>query len=223
MGLGWEDSLGQARLILLMGPSGVGKSSLKAYLQSTYGMDSAPKFTTRPSRLTPEDERDFIFCDLVSFPSKGILRFDSYGAVFGIQTAEIARSLQKGTNHVLVVGDCTTVGQLSELYPGLVVTVLVYCDRDVLYSRVAGKDLARIERWPRIAEEIDNFHSELRCVRFVVNNSGTLTEAFSQLDWIISLLSGETGRESKQVLHGMMTIPSRSRGSGPDHCSYPQD
>ena len=65
-------------------------------MEKAFGAESAPKYTTRPSRRTHEDERDFIFCDPDKFPSEGVLRFRSYGHLFGIQLEPINRSLEDG-------------------------------------------------------------------------------------------------------------------------------
>src|SRR5438132_468919 len=79
-------------LFVLIGPSGTGKSTILRCIAESIGAESAPKYTTRPSRHTTEDARDFIFCSREEFPTQGILAFESYGQLFGIQLEQIDNS-----------------------------------------------------------------------------------------------------------------------------------
>lgn len=181
------------RIIVLIGPSGAGKSSVKQYLVEHLGAESAPKFTTRASRGTPEDERDFIFCKGGSVPTSDVLVFESYGAVFAIQLSAIERSIARGKYHVITAGDCATVKQLSGYYPGRVVCVLIYCSAEVLHDRlIRSGSAARAARWPRVEEEIKEIYELLDCVHMVINNSHSFTATHEQVDRLIRMLSSVT-------------------------------
>lgn len=180
----------EARVIVLIGASGSGKSSIKHLIQREYGAEVAPKYTTRASRGTEEDAADFIFCQKGTMPTSGILTFNSYGELFGIQLDEIEESLQRGRHHVLGVGDCSTVRSLSELYPNRVICIFIYCAIDVLYSRiVSDASGSRSSRWTRIVEQVGEVYPVLGCVQFVIDNSGSFAETRSQVDVIMRKFS----------------------------------
>jgi guanylate kinase len=177
-------------LFVLIGPSGVGKSTILRYLESRFGVESSPKYTTRPSRNTEEDARDFIHCTHSNFPTNNILVFESYGHLFGIQLNSIAESFRKGKAHVTIVGSSDTVLQLSAIYGDKVVVMFIFCDFMVLRDRImASSDVLRTDRWVAICNEIDNIYHQLKCVDFVVNNSKSIDETFRQIDTIINRLT----------------------------------
>lgn len=173
-------------LLLLLGPSGVGKSTAKEYLETELGFESAPKYTTRPSRGTAEDERDFIFCRKQQFPSSDVLLFDSYGAQFGIQLARIRASFQSRRPHVIVVGNRATVDELKILFPDSVRTVLVYAEQNVLMDRLR-RGVTRLTRLASVQRELDDIYGWLGSVDFILNNSGTIEETKESLRRIISM------------------------------------
>lgn len=173
----------RAYLFVLMGPSGVGKSLILHYMERRFEVESAAKYTTRPSRDTEDDARDFIFCGPDEFPASGVLRFDSYGHIFGIQLDEIDSSLRRGKCHAVVVGDSDVATQLAARYLDRVVTILVYCEVSILNARLlADSSPHRAGRWPRIREEIEAIYGQLGCVEFVINNSESLASTFLQVD-----------------------------------------
>ncbi len=172
---------------VLTGPSGTGKSSILHYMEQILGAQTAPKYTTRPSRHTEEDERDFIFCEPDHFPSEGVLRFPSYGHFFGIQLDAIEKSIQQGKIHVLIVGDYNAVRQLSSIYKDKLVTIFVFCEPKILEERIfKDPSSQRSTRWSLVREELSTIYDQLDCVNFVVNNSGSLEETFSQIHRIVS-------------------------------------
>lgn len=158
-------------LVLLLGPSGVGKTSILSELIKSTHCETAKKFTTRPSRDTAEDIRDFIFCKTrQGFPSQDILTFESYNHYFGIQLNEVQSTIKSGKIHVLVVGDRTIVEELKRAFPEKVLTLLVYCEFDTLEERIAI-DTLRLHRWPEIQQEIREIYNWLGCVDKIINNS----------------------------------------------------
>src|SRR5947209_5203622 len=123
-------------LFVLFGPSGVGKSTILRYFESRLGAESAPKYTTRPSRNTEEDAQDFIYCSSDNFPTEAILVFESYGHMFGIQLDAIAESFRKGKSHVIIVGQSDDVKKLLSIYGDKVVVIFVFCDIPILRDRI---------------------------------------------------------------------------------------
>jgi guanylate kinase len=184
-----------AHLFVLMGPSGVGKSTILRYMKDTHGVESAPKYTTRPSRNTEEDVQDFIFCTQDDFPTADILRFESYGHWFGIQLGEIGKSFERGRSHVTIVSDCRVANKLASVYANYMVTIFVFCSSPVLESRIfRDRSSDRAARWSQIRDEVARIYDELGCVEFVINNSGPLESTFHQIDRLLARL--ETARRS---------------------------
>ncbi len=182
-------------LFVLMGPSGVGKSTILRYVKDKTGAESAPKYTTRPSLNTEEDAQDFIFCDREDFPDTGILRFESYGEWFGTQLDEITKSMKKGRSHVTTVGDCSVVSELSSIYNNDLVPIFVFCDASVLKSRVlSDPSLHRAQRWPQISSEMARIYDQIGCVEFVINNSGSLANTFLQVDRLLAMVERDRVR-----------------------------
>jgi guanylate kinase len=177
----------------LLGPSGVGKSTILRYLERAIHAEAAPKYTTRPSRGTPDDNRDFIFCSADEIPTTGTLRFDSYGHVFAIQLDRIADSLARGRSHVLTVDSARTVEELQKVFSGRLVTILVYCVSEILRARIFSvTEPHRRERWPYVALELSSIYDELGCVTFVVNNSHTEARTYQQVNRILDMLRATT-------------------------------
>lgn len=177
----------EPKIFVILGPSGVGKTSVLRCLETNHGIETTPKHTTRPSRNTSEDIRDFIFCKREDFPAQDILIFESYGHYFGIDLAAIRNSIRRGKSCAIVVGDCEVVKKLSSMFGHKsMIVILIFCDSQTLKKRIA--DSSRLERWPKIVEELSNIYGELRCVNFVVNNSFSLGETFEQIEDIVSMV-----------------------------------
>ncbi|WP_156959620.1 hypothetical protein [Nocardia sp. BMG51109] len=174
-------------LLLLLGPSGAGKTTVKDHLVTKAGYDTAQKYTTREHRGTVEDTRDFIFCTADEIPDSGVLRFTSYGAVFGIRLTAIEDSLRRGRCHVLTVGDCSSVESLRNIFPGRVATLFLYCDRHVLKSRIAA-DPHRASRWPTVQEEVESIYSTISCIDHVIDCSSPFARTVLHLNTLIETI-----------------------------------
>lgn len=180
----------RSHLIILLGPSGVGKSTMLHYLENKYAVETSPKFTTRPSRNTPEDERDFIFCTDSEFPTEGILAFKSYGHLFGIDLEAIHTSFHKERSHAVIVGNCDVKRQLIKLLKTVrVIGIFVYCDLAILENRIfSDSHPHRSSRWEAIRSEISHIYPDIGCVDFVIDNSKSLNNTFDQIDKIVLML-----------------------------------
>ena len=175
-----------SRLFVLVGPSGVGKSTILRHFESRFAAESSPKYTTRPSRNTEEDARDFIHCVPPDFPKDGVLAFESYGHLFGIQLNAIAESFRKDRHHVTIVGSNDTAAKLLTIFGNRVVVIFVFCDFSVLKERImVSADVHRSGRWAAISDEIDHIYQELECVDFVINNSKSFEATFNQIETIV--------------------------------------
>ena len=179
--------------VVLTGPSGSGKSSILRFLEKSMGAQVAPKYTTRPSRGTEEDERDFIFCNEDQFPKDGVMRFPSYGHLFGIELEQIGESLRRGELHAIIVGDYAAVRQMSALYGDQLLVILVFCSSTVLKERIF-RDVKshRVSRWVLVQEELSGIYDNLDCVTNVVNNSGSFEHSCERVYDIVSRFGRHT-------------------------------
>jgi guanylate kinase len=159
---------------------------MKRHLQLVFGAETAPKFTTRPSRGTAEDRADFIFCDKDIFPRDDVLPFVSYGYLFGIQLKPIEQSMSRSRDHVVVGGDPAVAEALSDMFPDRIVSIFIYCNKDVLKKRM--DDAGRSSRWPTVVEELHEIYASIGCVQYVVNNSHSLPSAHRQIDRVVKML-----------------------------------
>jgi ribose 1,5-bisphosphokinase PhnN len=174
-------------VFVLTGPSGTGKSSILYYMEEALGAETVPKYTTRPSRNTKEDQRDFIFCKLPDLPKQGLLRFDSYGHAFGIRLDSIESTLHRGRIHAIVVGDYGAVRQLASMYRDQLSTIFVFCESSILKARMLKDPSSqRLDRWLLVQEEIGAIYNQLDCVNLVVDNSGSPDDTFLQVRKIVS-------------------------------------
>jgi len=187
-------------LLLLFGFSGTGKTFIKTHAEEKFGFESAPKFTTRKSRETAQDKRDFIFCTSEEQMPENTLKFVSYGNVFAIQLDEVTASFRRGKNHVLVVGDKATVKKLKSLFPNRTQTVFVFCDRTILRARILnGLSHARVSRWQAIEEEINNVYDCLEVCDYVINSSHAVDETEVLLNQLFERLTASQIMKEKQI------------------------
>lgn len=185
--MGGGQLTGTPKLILLLGLSGSGKTTVLRYITSHYAIDTAPKFTTRESRGTREDTEDFIFCSEGDYPAEDLITFDSYGHKFGIQRERVQYSLAVGRSHAVIVGSEEVVRQLTAEFPQSVV-ILVHATVAEIMHRI-GSDPARRGRLDEIHREAAAFYDSLACVQFVVSTGEGLPATYSAIDRIMEGLS----------------------------------
>lgn len=177
-----------SNLYLLLGTSGVGKTTVLEYLQENHLFETAKKYTTRASRNTESDRNSFIFCNSLSdFQNDNLLIFESYGNYFGIQLESISSSLAAGKNHVLTVGDKNTIEDLKALFPHRVKTILLYCDYETLKRRVLSESDSRTTRWETIETEIKNIYNWLGCIDYILDCSLPFQKTKPKMDHILFL------------------------------------
>lgn len=176
-------------ILLLLGTSGVGKTSVLEYLQTTYSFDSAKKYTTRKPRNSVSDEKNFIFCNTIDeFPKNKLLVFQNYGDAFGIQIEQIELSIKQGRNHVLIIGDAETAIKLKNIFPEQIKVVLLYCDYDILKSRIMC-DTGRLSRWKTIEREIQGIYSWLGVVDYILDCSKQFDITKTEIDKLIQRIN----------------------------------
>lgn len=173
-------------ILLLLGTSGVGKTSVLEYLQTEYSFDTSRKYTTRKPRNNISDESSFIFCSTINeFPQNNLLVFQSYGNPFGIQIDQINLSVMQGRDHVLTIGDAKTAIQLKNIFGNRIKVVLLYCQYEILKSRIMS-DVGRAVRWKMVEKEIQEIYSWLGVVDYIIDCSFEFEITKKKIDKLIN-------------------------------------
>jgi len=179
------------RIVYFMGPSGVGKDSLLAWLQSRLvqrlAVHWARRSITRAPALEGEMHESLTDAAFEALRADGAFGLDwqANGLRYGIRHQELA-PLQRGT-WVFVNGSRTYWPQASQRYPAAR-SVLITASPEVLRERLIRRDRessAEIEaRLARLAGYED---SSVHCT---VRNDGSLDEAGNFLLEQLQLMEG---------------------------------
>lgn len=118
-------------LLVLLGESGTGKTTIANRLKQKYGMKELPSYTTRPKRK--EDEEGHTFVSLGEFMLlKNKVAANKYRGNFYCATEE-----QVNENDIYVC-DCEGIKMLRETYKGdkKIIVVRLTCPRDERIKRM---------------------------------------------------------------------------------------
>ena len=185
------DAKGGPLLIVLSGPSGVGKD---AALEGLRALDrpwhTIVTATTRPRRPGETDGVEYIFLEHDKFQSmiehEELLEYaEVYGNWYGVPKQQVRDALAKGLDTVLKV-DVQGAATIKKLVPDAVFVFLVPSSMDELRRRLslrATESAMELETRTNIAweemEHLRDFDYE------VVNRDGSLDEAVARIDAII--------------------------------------
>lgn len=131
------------KLIVISGPSGVGKTSIvDSMLESTPSVFSVSA-TTRRVRIGEVDGVDYHFVDRLSFKAKvesgEILEWAEYGGnLYGTLRSSVQPILDSGRNVILDIEN-EGAKQIRESYPEALLIFVAPPDLDTLASRLAGR------------------------------------------------------------------------------------
>lgn len=186
-------------VVVLHGPSGVGKDSVIAQLRQRTGIHRATSSTSRAPRPGEVDGRDYHFLSEVEFEEKiAAGDFAEYARVYdqwkGMEKREILPYLEAGTD-VIIRTDVQGARTWRERLQGAVFVFLMAENRDVLRARLIerntedGKSLAdRMEALERELEDIPNND------HVVINHHGGVEAAAAEIERIIESLRADPRR-----------------------------
>lgn len=138
-------SLGRGRLIVISGPSGVGKDTvIQALMPLRPSLRRPPAYTTRAPRPGEVDGRDYSFVDLATFDameSRGefLETASVHGNRYGTSRARVAELLDQGSD-VLLKLDVQGASLLREAGADATFVFLAPPSRNVLLQRLRRRE-----------------------------------------------------------------------------------
>ena len=182
-------------LLVVSGPSGVGKSSVVHALTERMEFHFSVSWTTRERRPGESDGVDYVFVDRPRFEEGiahgGFLEWAEYsGQLYGTPREPVLAQLERG-NHVLLDIENEGARQVKHAYPQAVLVFVLPPSMDELERRLRGRgDTSQqdIERRLRIAQDQIADASE-RFDHLVTNH-----EVGAVADEIVSILTAAAGR-----------------------------
>ena len=177
-------------VIVLHGPSGVGKDSLIDLLRERTGIHRATSSTSRRPRENERDGNHYHFLSAIEFERKiNAGAFAEWAKVYsdykGLERAELEGPLARGED-VIIRTDVQGAQTWRKRLEGAIFVFLMAEDREALRARLIGRgseDSVSIER--RIAEleaELDDIENN---DYIVYNRHGELAEAVREIEEII--------------------------------------
>lgn len=193
-GTGAAVPLGRGTLLVVSGPSGVGKSSVVRALTERMQFHFSVSWTTRSKRAGEHDGIDYVFVDRDEFEegieSGGLLEWAEYsGHFYGTPRQQVLSYLDRG-EHVLLDIENDGAGQVKRAYPEAVLVFILPPSREELERRLRSRgDTSEADIGKRLAvaeSQIDEAHEKFD---YLVTN----TEVGAVADEIVSILAAADG------------------------------
>ena len=185
---------GEPIVLVLHGPSGVGKDSVVAGLKERAGTYRATSSTDRKPRQGEKDGVDYHFLTTEAFKAKiaagDFLEYATvYGDLKGLERSELELALNHGVD-VIIRTDVKGAGHWRELLPDAVTVLLVGSDEGdpaVYQDRLEARhteDVTSFRR--RVADLEDDLADSDSNDYVVVNRKGELDAAIGEVIEIIA-------------------------------------
>ena len=135
--------MGAGRLVVLSGPSGVGKGTVVAGLLLRRPITLAVSATTRPRRPDEVDGRDYHFVDEMAFDrliaDNGLLEWAEYaGRRYGTPAAAVRSAVEEGRDVLLEI-EVQGARQVRDRHPEALLVLLVPPSWEELGRRLAAR------------------------------------------------------------------------------------
>lgn len=126
-------------LYLLIGPSGVGKTSLGEHLKQ-WGIPELISHTTRPMRKGESYCNPYYFVDIDTFYATEMVEYTEYnGYLYGTSKGEVDRVLGGDNNRAFVIVDRVGVEAFKHLYPEMAKVIYIYASGKDLIERMTAR------------------------------------------------------------------------------------
>jgi len=179
-------------LIVLSGPSGVGKDSVLARMkESGYPLQCIATLTTRPRRPIEEDKVDYHFVSAASFKDmiakNELLEWaEVYGNWYGVPKEAVRRALEEGQD-VAVKVDVQGAATIKKLLPQAVFIFLAPPSTEELLSRLRKRST---EAPAELARRLGTAEEEMKTLPLfdyvVVNRWDEIDRAVAEIKAIIA-------------------------------------
>lgn len=187
-------------IVVLHGPSGVGKDSVIAGLRARTGIHRATSSNSRPMREGEVQGVDYHFLSAEAFERKiaageFIEHARVYGEFKGLERDELERPLAEGRD-VLIRTDLQGALTLRGLLRGAVFVLLTAESREALRARLTARETESAESLARRLAEVDAELADAPNNDYVVvNREGAIGEAVGELARIIERERANPKRE----------------------------
>ena len=177
-------------ILVLHGPSGVGKDSVIAELRQRTGIHRATSSNSRPPRRDERQGVDYHFLSRDEFQRKiDAGDFIEYARVYGdfkgLERRELEAPLTEGED-VLIRTDLQGAGALREMLRGAVFVLLTAESREALEARLTARESESEETLARRLAEVDAELADAPNNDYVVENrEGGLDDAVDELVRIV--------------------------------------
>ena len=185
-------------MVVISGPSGVGKSSFVRQLVEDLDIVYSVSVTTRPQRPHEEEGRDYFYLDRAEFKRRAaagafVEWAEVHGELYGTLRDQTDGSLRAGKNVLLDI-DVQGGKAVRAIYPDAVLIFLLPPSLQSLEARLRGRGT---DSEDRIRIRLENARREMALVSeydYVVVNDD-LETAYRQ---IASIIVAETCRPSRR-------------------------
>ena len=198
--LGTSPDEGVPLLVVISGPSGVGKDAvLERMRSSNVPYHFAVTATARPKRENEVDGLDYIFVERDEFQS--MIRNDEllewaevYGNPYGVPKSPVRDALARGQDVILKI-DVQGADNIRRLVPGAVYVFLAPPDMSELEHRLTRRRTESTDTLKvRLATATKELEEAAKFDYVVVNRTGRLDKAVEEINTIIRRERGRPGR-----------------------------
>ncbi|MDJ0925021.1 MAG: guanylate kinase [Acidimicrobiia bacterium] len=181
-------------LLVVSGPSGVGKTSVVQALADRMAFHFSVSWTTRRPRPGEQDGVDYVFVDRAVFEhgiaAGGFLEWAEYsGYLYGTPREAVIAHLERGENVLLDIEN-DGAGQVKRAYPEAVLVFILPPTMEELERRLRSRgDTSDEDIRKRLAVAEEQINEAERDFDILVTN----TEVAAVADEIVSILAAATG------------------------------
>ncbi len=191
-------------VIVLHGPSGVGKDTVIDMLRERTGIHRATSSTSRLPRENEVDGNHYHFLSEIQFEQKiRAGEFAEWARVYddykGLERREVEEPLREGRD-VIIRTDVQGARTWRERLDGAVFIFLMAEDREVLRSRLSSRGSEDADSLARRIAELEEELADIENNDYVVyNRHGELEQAVTEIARIIAAEKEKPGRRAVRL------------------------